>query len=173
MIKNKNAVKKKSKNDKLEIELNIKNLFSKIMLKDKGVKESKEKKTQIKFICKKAFTPLFKVKKEEIIIPNKGKWSEEEHNIFLEGLVLYGLKWKKFKNLIKTRTLNQIRSHAQKFYLKMKLCKDVDLNIDFTLNSIRNINDMINQIKLKNENYNIVNVFKYLNYKYDSLKLKN
>ena len=64
MIKNKNAVKKKSKNDKSEIELNIKNLFSKIMLKDKGLKESKEKKTPIKFICKKAFTPLFKVKKE-------------------------------------------------------------------------------------------------------------
>ena len=41
----------------------------------------------------------------------------------------------------------QTRSHAQKFYQKLKMCKDDELSIDFTLDSINNIKDMINQIK--------------------------
>ena len=151
-----------NKNNKLKTKPD-KNIFiTNIFLKNN---ELKPKERKIKFLCKKTFTSYFKVKKYEKIIPNKGKWSKEEHDKFLEGLVLYGIKWKNFKKLIKTRTLNQIISHAQKFYLKMKLCKDVNLNIDFTLNSICNIKDMINQIKSKDINYDIINVFKYLNYK--------
>jgi len=52
----------------------------------------------------------------------------------------------------------------------MKTCKDKNLGIDFTLNSIRNIRDMVNQIKNLNSNYNIINVFKYLTYKCDNLE---
>ena len=52
----------------------------------------------------------------------------------------------------------------------MKTCKDENLGIDFTLNSICNIRDMINQIKNHNSNYNIINVFKYLTYKCDNLE---
>jgi len=62
----------------------------------------------------------------------------------------------------------QVRSHAQKFYQKMKICKDEILGIDFTLNSVCNIRDMINQIKNNNINYNIINIFKYLANKCDN-----
>ena len=99
---------------------------------------------------------------------NDGRWSNEEHNKFLKGLELYGINWKKFRNIIESRTLSQVRSHAQKFYLKMKLCKNENLGIDFTLNSIQNIKDMINQIKNNNNNYNIINIFQYLNNEYDN-----
>ena len=46
-----------------------------------------------------------------------------------------------------SRTTAQIRSHGQKFFNKMKTCKDDYLGIDFTFESIKNIRDMINQIK--------------------------
>ena len=70
------------------------------------------------------------------------------------------------KNFIENRTPIQVRSHAQKFYRKMKVCKDERLGIDFTSNSVLNIRDMINQIK--NNNYNIINIFKYLSNKFDN-----
>ena len=44
----------------------------------------------------------------------------------------------------------------------MKLCKDESLGIDFTLKSVNNIKDMINQIKSKNPNYNIAYILKKL-----------
>ena len=136
----------------------------------------KMKQTQVKFITKKNFyfkiedTNECKKKISDSIIANEGRWSKEEHEKFLEGIVLYGINWKKVKTLIGSRTSIQVRSHAQKFFYKMKTCKDETLGIDFTLNSIGNIRDMINQIKNNNANYNIISIFKYLTYKCDNLE---
>ena len=121
-------------------------------------RNSKMKDSQFNFIIKKEC----KTKYSDNFISNEGRWSKEEHEKFLEGIALYGINWKKIKTLIRTRTSQQVRSHAQKFYQKMKLCKDEILGIDFTLNSVCNIRDMINQIKNNNINYNIINIFKYL-----------
>lgn len=44
----------------------------------------------------------------------KDMWSKEEHELFLEGLKRYGKSWKAIHKLIPTRTLLQIRTHAQK-----------------------------------------------------------
>jgi len=139
-------------------------------------KKFRTKDSQIKFITKKNFyfriedTNECKKKSIDNIVANEGRWSKEEHGKFLEGIVLYGINWKKVKTLIGTRTSIQVRSHAQKFFYKMKTCKDETLGIDFTLNSICNIRDMISQIKNQNTNYNIINVFKYLTYKCDNLE---
>ena len=136
----------------------------------------KLKDSQVRFITKKNFyfkiedTNECKKKSSDNIIANEGRWSKEEHEKFLEGIVLYGINWKKVKTLIGTRTSIQVRSHAQKFFYKMKTCKDEILGIDFTLNSICNIRDMINQIKNNNSQYNIINVFKYLTYKCNNLE---
>ena len=136
----------------------------------------KLKDSQVRFITKKNFyfkiedTNECKKKSSDNIIANEGRWSKEEHEKFLEGIVLYGINWKKVKTLIGTRTSIQVRSHAQKFFYKMKTCKDESLGIDFTLNSICNIRDMINQIKNNNSQYKIINVFKYLTYKCDNLE---
>jgi len=48
-----------------------------------------------------------------------GRWGNEEHELFLRGLELYGKGWKKIANLIKTRTVVQIRTHAQKYFQKL------------------------------------------------------
>ena len=149
--------------EKIEIPKKIKIFFLKKLNKYK----EREKQTP-KFLCKKTFNSIFKIKNFNVqnnIRLNDGRWSKEEHDSFLEGLVLYGTKWKNLYKLIKTRSLNQIRSHSQKFFIKMKLCKDENLNIDFTLDSIKSVKDMINQIKSKNNNYNIINILNYLNNK--------
>lgn len=36
------------------------------------------------------------------------------------GLQLYGKNWKKIEEVVGTRSGSQIRSHAQKFFLKVK-----------------------------------------------------
>ena len=64
--------------------------------------------------------------------------------------------------MINTRSLPQIRSHAQKFFNRLKLCKSEELGIDFTKNEIKNIKDMINHIKLINSNYDVNKILLYL-----------
>jgi len=49
---------------------------------------------------------------------NTGRWSHEEHEKFLAGLQLYGREWRKVAALVKTRTVMQTRTHAQKYFLK-------------------------------------------------------
>ena len=92
----------------------------------------------------------------------EGRWTLKEHIQFLQAIAKFGVNWKKISDLIPSRTPTQIRSHAQKFYKKLKECKDTELGIDFTKKSINNINDMLFHIKSVNVNYNIVTVFLYL-----------
>ena len=49
-----------------------------------------------------------------------GKWSKEEHQKFIEGLFIFGNQWKKMQKYIDTRTAIQVRSHSQKFMMKLK-----------------------------------------------------
>lgn len=48
-----------------------------------------------------------------------GRWTHAEHIKFLEGLSKYGKNWKKIEGFLKTRDGAQIRSHAQKFFMRM------------------------------------------------------
>ena len=99
-------------------------------------------------------------------VNNRGKWTEDEQNKFIEGIALHGTNWKKVQNLIKTRSEVQIRSYSKNFFRKLKSIKDELLGLDFSLNSICDINDIILQIKNTNKNYNISIVLKYLYNKY-------
>ena len=90
---------------------------------------------------------------------NEGRWSYDEQVKFIIAIGKDGTNWKKIKKSISTRTLPQIRSHAQKFYNRLKLCKNDKLGIDFTSNEIQGIKDMINHIKLVNSNYDIAKIF--------------
>lgn len=51
---------------------------------------------------------------------NSGRWTQEEHLKFIDGILEYGNEWKKVQSLIKTRSSTQARSHAQKFFLRIK-----------------------------------------------------
>ncbi len=48
-----------------------------------------------------------------------GRWTTEEHNLFEDGLRKYGKQWKRIAEEIPTRTVVQIRTHAQKYFLKL------------------------------------------------------
>ena len=90
--------------------------------------------------------------KEKKFSLNEGRWSYEEHIKFIEALVDYGKNWKDVQKYVGTRSPAQARSHAQKFLLKLKMIKNDELNIDFTNNNIKNLSDVIEVIKSKNEN---------------------
>ena len=62
----------------------------------------------------------------ELIQENTGRWSAQEHQLFLQGLDHYGKGWKKIANLIKTRTVVQIRTHAQKYFQKLTKVENPD-----------------------------------------------
>ncbi len=56
-----------------------------------------------------------------------GRWDAAEHRRFLEAMEKFGNSWKLVCDYIKTRTADQIRSHAQKYYegIKSRLIKEM------------------------------------------------
>lgn len=43
-----------------------------------------------------------------------GKWTKEEHTRFMDAFNAYGKNWKKIQESVATRSITQVRSHAQK-----------------------------------------------------------
>ena len=86
-----------------------------------------------------------------------GRWSDEEHQKFIDGILEYGNEWKKVQQIIKTRSSTQARSHAQKFFLRVKkIIKNNGGN--FNINEKDKIfENIINNI-LPNKNLNLPNI---------------
>jgi SHAQKYF class myb-like DNA-binding protein len=47
-------------------------------------------------------------------------WSPEEHQRFLQALAQYGRLWTQVQRVVKTKTAEQIRSHAQKYFIQLE-----------------------------------------------------
>ena len=57
----------------------------------------------------------------------QGRWSQEEQDRFLKGCYFFKNDWEKIKEYIKTRTIPQIRSHAQKYFIK--ICRKYSIRL--------------------------------------------
>lgn len=51
---------------------------------------------------------------------NVGKWSPGEHGVFQRSFLLHGKDWHAISKRIRTRTPTQVRTHAQKYLLKIQ-----------------------------------------------------
>lgn len=48
-----------------------------------------------------------------------GRWTKNEHVLFEKGIRKFGKCWKKIATTIRTRTVRQVRTHAQKYLLRI------------------------------------------------------
>ena len=112
-----------------------------------------EKNDTINYITDSNNIKMYKYK-EKINFMNAGRWSFPEHIKFIEAIAEYGKNWKDVQKYVGSRSSAQARSHAQKFFLKLKTLKNPKFNFDFSNKNIKNLSDIINIIK-KREEYTI------------------
>ncbi|EPS71505.1 hypothetical protein M569_03260, partial [Genlisea aurea] len=60
-----------------------------------------------------------KVRKPYTITKSRESWTEQEHDKFFEALHLFDRDWKKIEAFVGSKNVIQIRSHAQKYFLKV------------------------------------------------------
>lgn len=107
------------------------------------------------------------------IVLKEGRWNNDEHLKFLEAIYNYNNNWKEVQKYIGTRTPNQVRSHAQKFILKLRTFKDPSLGVDFTEENFKNLKEIINKIKEIEENNQKKNILLLLNERLSENIIKN
>ena len=111
---------------------------------------------------------------------NRGIWSSDEHIKFIKAFVYFGKDYKRIQKYISSRDPIQIRTHAQKFFIRLKRIKNNEY--DFTDDKIKNLSDIFNIIErnnktnMDNKEY-IINTLitlcqKNLNLKHKEIKLK-
>ena len=128
--------------------------ISKFMKHKDNLFFKKVQNKDIRKICqkKKLFqTYKFFYQDDSIKNTNRGKWSYEEHIKFIESFVNYGNKWKIIQKYIGTRSCNQIISHAQKFFLRLKELKSDKYCFNFKKNNIQSLSNVINIIARSNK----------------------
>jgi len=67
-----------------------------------------------------------------------GRWDENEHKLFLNACLTHRNNWKKIEFILKKRSSEQIRSHCQKFLIKLlKKYKLKKVTKDFSLENLK------------------------------------
>lgn len=67
-----------------------------------------------------SFEPRGRKSKKQKSTHNIGRWTESEHGAFLQGVQQHGKDCSKIAPMIPTRTLLQVRTHAQKHFQKLE-----------------------------------------------------
>lgn len=61
-----------------------------------------------------------KSRKPYKITKPRERWSEDEHEKFLEAIDRFGRNWKEIVSFVGTRSVSQVRSHAQKHFIRLE-----------------------------------------------------
>jgi len=100
-------------------------------------------KKSIKFILTKEDPPSVSFLRKKISHKdegenkNGGRWNKDEQFRFAEAVLQYGNNWKEIQSHVFSRNMTQVRSHAQKFLMKLKetnfmVDKKLALNLSWT-----------------------------------------
>ena len=102
---------------------------------------------------------------------SSGRWTLDEHEKFIDGVIKYGNNWSLVQEYIGTRTCTQTRSHAQKFFLKLKKFKFSTKNKNnFSINSPKLLHDIIKNSHENEYNDDIEKNFQKIEYQEDNEK---
>jgi len=118
--------------------------------------EGKSKLEEEKFQCEL-------VKKKD----NRGRWTKEEQQRFVEALNKFGKNWKKVQAYVQTRSGTQIRSHAQKYFIKNAAMEKQIIpegnseSANLTVKTITEQNDKLEDIKQLEQQQPIITLLKY------------
>ena len=134
------------------------NLYKTNILNNNSDKnEQKQLKIKYKIQNKKIVNTNFKPKKAIIINENNsnknhstGRWNRDEHQRFIDGIIKYGNNWRQVQKYIGTRSSTQIRSHAQKFFDKLKRSKIFKKGeYDLSTNSLKLLYEIMSKLSEK------------------------
>ena len=131
--KGKNKIKSKIKKENINIQ------------KNKGIFNCKYKKKNLA------------TKKNIIAHNNKnysvGRWKIDEHKRFIDAIIKFGNNWRQVQKYVGTRSSIQTRSHAQKFFEKLKRSKIFKRGkYDFSKNSLKILHDIMKNLPEKEYN---------------------
>ena len=78
-----------------------------------------------------------KPRKKYTMTKKREIWTKEEQDRFVEGLQLYNRDWKRVTDHVRTKTISQTRSHAQKYFLKLKKRQSLEIGDYAVTNTVR------------------------------------
>jgi len=82
-----------------------------------------------------------------------GRWKSDEHQRFIDAIIMYGNNWRQVQKYVGTRSSTQTRSHAQKFFEKLKRSKIfIREKYDFSKNSLKILHDIMKNLPDKEYN---------------------
>ena len=85
---------------------------------NKVVKTTEKKLMTLKKVKKK--------RKQYVITKPRELWTTAEHDAFVAAIAIHERDWKEIAKLIPSKTIIQIRSHAQKYFIKMRKLGHLD-----------------------------------------------
>ena len=76
-----------------------------------------------------------------------GRWKSDEHKRFIDAIIRYGNNWRQVQKYVGTRSNTQTRSHAQKFFEKLKRSQLFKReNYYFSKNSLKILHDIMKNL---------------------------